>query len=119
MYRRRRARIMEDNDGVVPAYATAGHGLTVDAKGPQRSSRRITTPDDPERGVSKNEFDAMVADIAHETAPTSVAAKTREKAKEKEPEPEVDPNSDADPEDLVLKEPKRKRVKNKRHGRPR
>jgi SecD/SecF fusion protein len=121
MYRRRRQRIMEDNDGVVPAYATAGHGLTVDPKGPQRPARRITSPDDPERGVSKNEFDALVADIAHETAPSSVAAKTRAKPakKEPEPEPEVDPNSDAVPEDLVLKEPKRKRAKNERHGRPR
>jgi SecD/SecF fusion protein len=92
----------------------------VDPKGPQRPGRRITAPEDPERGVSKREFDELVADIAHETAPSSVASKTR--GKDPEPEPEPDPTADAAPEDLVLKEPKRektKRARNKRHGRPR
>jgi SecD/SecF fusion protein len=118
VYRRRRLRIAEDNDGEVPAYATAAHGITVDPKGPQRPSRRITTPDDPERGVSQTEFQQLVADISHETAPSSVAAKTR---KEQE-QPKADPAADAQPEDLVLKDDKRdkpKRPRNKRHGRPR
>ena len=64
--------------------------------------------------------------IAHETGPSSVAAKTRAKAQrdqERKPapqrEPEPDPTADAAPEDLVLKEPKQKRPRNKRHGRPR
>jgi SecD/SecF fusion protein len=116
VYRRRRLRIAEENDGHVPAYATAGHGITVDPKGPQRPARRITAPDDPERGVSKTEFDQLVRDIEHETAPTTVAAKARED------EPEEDPAADATPEDLVLKDTKRdkpKRARNKRHGRPR
>jgi SecD/SecF fusion protein len=121
VYRRRRRRIAEENGGVVPAYASGGHGVTVDPKGPQRPSRRITTPEDPERGVSKREFDELVADIAHETAPASVAAKTRRKDAEPEP-PTPDPTADAAPEDLVLKDPKGdkpKRPRNKRHGRPR
>jgi SecD/SecF fusion protein len=124
LYRRRRHRIAEENDGVVPAYATAGHGITVDPKGPGRPSRRLTTPDDPERGVSQSEFQQLVQDISHETAPGPVAAKTKEREKEPEPEPEpeVDTTADARPEDLVLKDNKRdraKRPRNKRHGRPR
>ena len=68
--------------------------------------------------MSKSEFQQLVQDISHETAPSQVAAKTREK----QPEPEVDPAADALPEDLVLKDNKRdkpKRPRNKRHGRPR
>jgi SecD/SecF fusion protein len=122
IYRRRRRRIAEDNGGVVPAYATDAHGVTVEPRGPARPSRRVTAPDDPERGVSKTEFDAMVRDIEHETAPSPVAAKTRRKP-DPEPEPEPqDPAADARPEDLVLKDNKRdkgRRPRNKRHGRPR
>jgi SecD/SecF fusion protein len=127
VYRRRRHRIAAENGGVVPAYATAAHGVTVEPKGPVRPSRRLTAPDDPERGVSQNEFQQMVADIEHETAPSRVAAKTKEREAEPEPvapepEPEVDTSADARPEDLVLKDNKRdkpRRSRNKRHGRPR
>lgn len=125
LYRRRRARIAESNGGVVPAYATAAHGLTADAKPSKRGARRLTAPEDPERAVSKTEFDQMVADIEHETAPSQVAAKTKTKERERpapQPAPEADPTADALPEDLVLKDDKRdkpKRSRNKRHGRPR
>jgi SecD/SecF fusion protein len=136
VYRRRRTRIAAESGGHVPAYATAGHGLTVEPKGPARPSRRITSPEDPERGVSQTEFQQMVQDISHETAaPGSVAAKTREREREAEktrereaaerqvePEPQEDLTADARPEDLVLKDDKRdkpKRSRNKRHGRPR
>jgi SecD/SecF fusion protein len=116
VYRRRRHRILDETGGMVPAYATAGHGVTVDQRGPQGPARRITAPDDPERGVSKREFDDMVRDIAHETETSPV------RTSERKEEPEEDPAADALPEDLVLKEPKRdkpKRPRNKRHGRPR
>lgn len=123
LYRRRRARIAEDNDGFVPAYATAAHGVTVEPKASKRAARRLTTPDDPSQGVSQNEFQQMVADIEHETAPSQVAAKTKTKERERPaPEPKQDPAADALPEDLVLKDDKRdkpKRSRNKRHGRPR
>ncbi len=118
LYRRRRARIAAESGGHVPAYATAGHGLTVDPKEPKGPSRRITSPDDPERGVSQNEFQQMVQDIAHETAPTRVAQKERDA----EPEPEPDVAADASPDELYLKDDKRdkpRRSRNKRHGRPR
>ncbi len=120
LYRRRRMRIVEDTGAPVPAYATDAHGITVDPKGPKRPGRRITAPEDPERGVSQTEFQQLVADIAHETAPGQVAAKTQTKPKPQAPE--QDPAADALPEDLVLKDNKRdkpKRSRNKRHGRPR
>jgi SecD/SecF fusion protein len=120
VYRRRRQRIVEDTGAPVPAYASDVHGITVEPKGPKRSDRRITTPDDPERGVSQSEFQQLVQDIAHETAPAQVAAKTKTKPKPAPPEPKEDPAADALPEDLVLKDDKKpKRPRNKRHGRPR
>jgi SecD/SecF fusion protein len=127
VYRRRRIRIAEENGGVVPPYATAAAAITVDPK-ERRARGRLTAPNDPERGVSKTEFDELVRDISHETAPGTVAAKTRatqsEKAEPeaKAPKPKPDPTADALPEDLVLKDDKRdkpKRPRNKRHGRPR
>jgi SecD/SecF fusion protein len=134
VYRRRRRRIAEDNGGVVPAYATAAHGLTIDPKGPVRPSKRLTTPDDPEQRVSQTEFDDMVRDIEHvaPAGPAAPATKTRGRRArteeqpeppEQAPEPPEDPTADARPEDLVLKDspkPNRpKRSRNKRHGRPR
>ncbi|QEC48899.1 hypothetical protein FSW04_15830 [Baekduia soli] len=99
----------------------------------RRPGNRLTAPEDPERGVSQDEFQELVRDIEHETGPATgrVAAKPRSKARPKaepeptppaaEPEP-VDPTADALPEDLVLKDDKRdrpKRSRNRRHGRPR
>jgi SecD/SecF fusion protein len=114
-YRRRRLRIVEDTGAPVPAYATDAHGITIDPRGPKRSGRRLTAPDDPERGVSQSEFQQLVQDIAHETAPSTVASQTRDER----PAPKSDPAADATPEDLVLKDDKPKRARNKRHGRPR
>jgi SecD/SecF fusion protein len=138
VYRRRRAQIAQANGGVVPAYATADHGITVEPRSERRAARRVTAPDDPERGVSKSEFDAMVRDIQHETAPTGTPARRgRRPDPEPEPEPaaeaeperesppgrEQDPTADAQPEDLVLKDTtrrdKNKRSRTRRHGRPR
>jgi SecD/SecF fusion protein len=117
LYRRRRIRIVEDTGAPVPAYAADAHAITVDPKDPKRPRGRLTAPEDPERGVSQSEFQQLVADISHETAPGPVASKTR--AKPKPEQPEADPAADATPEDLVLKDDKGKRPRNKRHGRPR
>jgi SecD/SecF fusion protein len=112
VYVRRRRRIAEDNDGVVPAYAVGPTGALVDvAAADNRPVRRVTQPEDPARGVSKTEFDEMVRDL-HVDAPPTVTA-------------ERDPTADLDPEDLVLKDdkkpktPKPKRPRNRRHGRSR
>jgi SecD/SecF fusion protein len=114
VYVRRRRRIAEENGGVVPPYAIAAAGAPVDVPPVEkaRPGRRITQPDDPQRGVSQSEFQEMVRDL-HVDAPTVTA------------EPERDPSADLDPEDLVLKDdkskraPKPKRPRNRRHGRSR
>jgi SecD/SecF fusion protein len=111
VYVRRRRRIAEDNNGVVPAYAVGASGALVDvAPTESRPTRRITQPQDPAQGVSKAEFDDMVRDLHVEAPPTATA--------------ERDPTADLDPEDLVLKDdkpkaPKPKRPRNRRHGRSR
>jgi SecD/SecF fusion protein len=115
VYMRRRRRIAEDNGGVVPAYAVAAGGAPVDVAPPEkeRPSKRLTQPDDPQRGVSQTEFQEMVRDL-HVDAPSTATA-----------EPEQDPAADLAPEDLVLKDdktkrpPKPKRPRNRRHGRSR
>jgi SecD/SecF fusion protein len=114
VYERRRSRIADQFGGMVPAYAVATAGAPVDVAPSERERRRrrITEPDAPERGVSRQEFDDMVRDLHVDTPPSSTATAER------------DPTADADPEDLVLKDDKAKRDKpkrprNKRHGRSR
>jgi SecD/SecF fusion protein len=115
VYERRRVRIAAQFGGVVPAYAVATAGAPVDvAPSEKRRGRRITEPEAPDRGVSRQEFDDMVRDLHVDAPPASTA--TAERAR--------DPAADADPEDLVLKDDKAKRDKpkrprNKRHGRSR
>jgi SecD/SecF fusion protein len=125
VYMRRRRRIAEDNGGVVPAYAVASGGAPVDVAPPEKVRRRgrITEPEDPQRGVSKTEFDEMVRDLDVD-APRQRTA-TAEREVEPEVEPEPDPAADLAPEDLVLKDdkakrtPRPKRPRNRRHGRSR
>jgi SecD/SecF fusion protein len=112
VYIRRRRRIAEENGGVVPAYAVAAGGAPVDVAPAEKTGpgRRLTQPDDPQRGVSQDEFQELVRDLHVDAPPTATA--------------ERDPAADLDPEDLVLKDdkPKRdkaKRPRNRRHGRSR
>jgi SecD/SecF fusion protein len=114
VYVRRRRRIAEEHGGVVPPYALATGGAPVDVAPADtvRPGRRITEPDDPQRGVSQTEFDEMVRDLHVDTPPQRTATAER------------DPAADLDPEDLVLKDDKAKRDKpkrprNRRHGRSR
>jgi SecD/SecF fusion protein len=108
VYERRRARIAAQFGGLVPAYAVATDGKPVDVAPPERKRRttRITQPEDPSRGVSREEFDEMVRELHADPA-----AKTA--------------TVERDPTDLVLKDepkPRRdkpKRPRNKRHGRSR
>jgi SecD/SecF fusion protein len=116
VYERRRSRIAEQFGGIIPAYAVATGGAPVDvAPQERRGSRRVTEPETPDRSVSQREFDEMVRDLHVDEPRTSTATADRA---------ERDPAADADPEDLVLKDdkPKRekqKRPRNKRHGRSR
>jgi SecD/SecF fusion protein len=114
VYERRRSRIAEQFGGVIPAYAVATAGAPADVAPAEerRGGRRITEPETPDRSVSQREFEEMVRDLHADEPRASTATAPR------------DPAADADPEDLVLKDdkPKRekqKRPRNKRHGRSR
>jgi SecD/SecF fusion protein len=143
-YRNRRARIVREL-GAVPAYATTVGGAPVDVE-PDRKRRRtrrgsLVAPEEPGEQLSRDEFQELVRDL--DVEPDSAAgrkarASTRRpsggagagvaeqappaKPQRSEPEPpQRDPAADLTPEDLVLKQdkpaPKRKRPRNKRHGR--
>jgi SecD/SecF fusion protein len=112
VYRRRRHFLAQENNGVVPAYA---EDLSdADTTGPARRRERLTAPDDPNRQVSREEFDAMVRDLHVDAPPTGTAVK--------DPEPTRQPAPDASPDDLVMKDdktPKPRKPRNKKHGRSR
>ena len=134
VYRRRELAIAAENDGVVPAYATASAAVEVAPKQRARRSERLTAPDDPDRGVSREEFEELVRDL-HVDPPArgGRAAVAAPKAKTKAaPKPrETDPAADATPEDVVMPDrpdggvgsskPKRSAAAKRRskHGRPR
>ncbi len=87
---------------------------------PKRRRDRITSPESPDRQVSREEFDEMVADLGLEEATRRSATATAEQEDDVAPAPEQDPAADLSPEDLVMKdEPtkKPKRPRNRRHGR--
>jgi SecD/SecF fusion protein len=107
---RRRRKMIVDELGSVPAYATSVGGGPVDVTPEERkrARRRLTSPDDPTQ-VSREEFDEMVRDLHADPAPAATAVR--------------DDAADASPEDVVMQQPdqppggKRKRPRNKRHGR--
>lgn len=105
---RRRRKVIENELGEVPAYATSVGGGPVDVAPAERkrARRRLTSPDDPQN-VSREEFDEMVRDLHADAPPTATAVK--------------DETADAAPEDVVMpqdeKKPRAKRPRNKRHGR--
>ena len=125
VWRRRRQTILSAL-GEVPAYATELGGAPVDVapKERRRARRRLTAPDDPERGVSASEFEEMVEDISHETADASRPGGTstpgrratrgggKSRAAVDEPAPPkpapVDDAADAQPEDVVMPDEERK-----------
>jgi SecD/SecF fusion protein len=117
VYRRRRAMVMAENNGHVPAFATAvgGGPVDVDPGGPKRPRRSLTTPEDPAQGVSREEFDEMVRDLHADAPATATGTAVRE----------PDPTADADPSDVFMKDDgngrraKDRKPRNKRHGRPR
>jgi SecD/SecF fusion protein len=126
VYVRRRSRIAGEHGGLVPAYAMAAAGAPVDVAPPEtrRVARRLTTPDDPQRAVSPTEFDEMVRDLHADAPAASTATAEPEPPAPRRVAPERDPGADLAPEDLVLKDdkPKRdkqRRARNKRHGRSR
>jgi SecD/SecF fusion protein len=148
VYRNRRLRLLAEL-GKVPAYATAGGAAAVELEpaAPSRRRRRGTLNlEEPGEQVSQEEFDQMVRDldIEGEQPPvrsrrsrTAVASRqeaaprasgqengiARQGAEENGAAAEQPPQpaADATPEELVLKEQKRRqrRQRGRRHGRSR
>ncbi|MEA2354231.1 MAG: SecD/SecF fusion protein [Solirubrobacteraceae bacterium] len=128
VYARRRARIAAENGGIVPPYALSGSAaVEVDPNAGRKAGRsgRLTTPDLPEQGISKTEFDALVADLGVEPEPAvpgrkgrggqrtaaappaprpaaKPAAKPSAKPAARAPKPAKDPAADLEPEDVVM-----------------
>jgi SecD/SecF fusion protein len=135
VYRSRERRIRETL-GHVPAYATTAQGGPVDVMpaDPRAGRRRsVTTPADPSQGVSKSEFDEMVANLgvdeqapAPEPATTAGSAATRpaggRRARGRDAAPAAPPpgaEGDDTGSTAAGPEPKPKKPRNRKHGRPR
>ena len=138
-YRQRRARIVREL-GAVPAYATAVGGAPVDVE-PERKKRRSRRggliTEEPGQQISRDEFQELVQDLDVEGEPaarrsgsaqpgagTGARAGRPATAAPRAARPERDPAADLTPEDLVLKDApkpraKRRRPRNRRHGRSR
>ena len=112
VYMRRRRRIAEDNDGVVPPYAVGGQ---------RRAGRRRADRATARRGASRSPRTRRSAS----PRPSSTRwCATCTSTRRPTATAERDPTADLDPEDLVLKDdkpktPKPKRPRNRRHGRSR
>jgi SecD/SecF fusion protein len=132
-YRGRRARIVREL-GAVPAYATALGGQPADVEPVQdrKRTRRgsITAPEEPGEQISRDEFQELVRDLDVDAEPkkqkqrgrAAVVVEDEQAEGETAPEAARDPAADLTPEDLVLKEDPKKRVRtkrprNRRHGR--
>jgi SecD/SecF fusion protein len=142
-YKSRRARIVREL-GVVPAYATTASGKPEDVE-PESKPRRtrrgsLIAPEQPGDQISRDEFQELVRDLEVDTEPQasapsgrrgrasvaqgSAATETPPAAPATSPQGERDPAADLTPEDLVLKDApkpreKRRRPRNKKHGRSR
>jgi SecD/SecF fusion protein len=104
VYRRRRARIAAEHDGIVPAYATAGAAAReVDvAARSARSRRRLTEPPRPDGALPTSEFRELVRDLHAEPPPRRTPERKPESKPAPKPEPRRDPTADAAPEDVVM-----------------
>jgi len=140
-YRNRRARIAREL-GAVPAYATTAGGAPEDVEPAQKRKRTrrgsLTAPEAAGEQISRDEFQELVRDLdveqtgqrsgaaarQTETTRTGVAEPALAPEPDEAEEQHRDPTADLTPEDLVLKdEPKRRekrrRPRNRRHGRSR
>ncbi|MBA2348698.1 MAG: protein translocase subunit SecD [Solirubrobacterales bacterium] len=105
VFRRRKAVYIEQL-GEVPAFADTKLDISTDRKVPNRG--RLTSPETPDRSVSKQEFDDMVRDLHGDVGATKTAEAPPRSA-----------TADATPEEMYMKDTKPKRPRNKKHGRPR
>jgi SecD/SecF fusion protein len=130
VYEARERRIRSQFGGELPAYAVAMAGAPVDvAPKEKRRRERLTQPNDPTQGVSRDEFEEMVRDLgieeAQERQPAAAARsgrpaggrRARSRGNGNPPGPGQDgppkPPADGDSSE------KPKKPRNRRHGRPR
>ncbi len=148
-YRHRRARIVRELGSVPPYATTAtGAHEDVEPEQQSRRSRRgsITAPEDPGQQISQGEFQELVRELDVEEKPPAkpaptrkggnvglaqrpAATKTESDSSEQgngapsDASARKDSGADLLPEDLVLKDDpkpqKRKRTRNRKHGRSR
>jgi SecD/SecF fusion protein len=136
VYLSRRARIEEEHDGVVPAYAVVtigGQAVDEEPVAKPRSRTRLTQPQTPEE-ISAEEFEELKRNLGVEDHEDAVAprAPRRGRAAAAAPapappaRPRLDENGRAPDEaenDGMVQEPPRKPRsgprRNRRHGRPR
>jgi SecD/SecF fusion protein len=127
-----RERRIKERLGFVPAYATVEQGGPVDvAPAAPAGGRRggVTAPQDPSQGVSRAEFDDMVANLGVEEAgrrePAAAAARGNRpaggrRARGRGETPAKPPESGSgDAGAGAGEEPKPKKPRNRKHGRPR
>ncbi|HUA75744.1 MAG TPA: protein translocase subunit SecD [Solirubrobacteraceae bacterium] len=142
-YRNRRARILREQGGVA-AYATTSGGAPEDVEPARQGKRSVSIFGGgggvgTEEQISRDEFQELVRDLDTGQEPqrpgrggrragAAGVAQQERKARqappaqpEQSPEAKRDPAADLTPEDLVLKDdkmaPKRKRTRNRKHGR--
>ena len=113
VYVRRRRRIAEENDGVVPAYAVAAR------RAGRRRAGREAAP-----GAADHAARGSLAGRLEDGVRRDGARPARRRAADRHGRARARPAADLDPEDLVLKDdkpkaPKPKRPRNRRHGRSR
>jgi SecD/SecF fusion protein len=107
IYRARLARVLAEH-GSVPAYALAADGQSVDVAPSQRRRPVAASPDE---GVSRAEFDEMVANLGVETkGPIAPARSTQRPAGGRRARAKQDGDDGDD---------KQRKPRNTRHGRPR
>ncbi len=107
IYRSRIARVLAEH-GAVPAYAVSSEGAPVDVA-PKQRRRQVSAS--PEEGVSREEFDEMVAQLGVETKPAVAPAR----AKQRPAGGRRAASKGGDGDD----ESKDRKPRNTRHGRPR
>jgi SecD/SecF fusion protein len=128
VYAARRKRI-EETLGEVPAYATTAQGGPIDVAPKERPGRRasVTAAQDPSQGVSRAEFEDMVANLgldeaekrepaAAARASTRPAGGRRARLREGQGDP---PRPSQDSGGAAGDQPKPKKPRNRKHGRPR
>jgi SecD/SecF fusion protein len=133
VYAAREKRILETL-GEVPAYATTAQGGPIDVAPKERARRStsVTAPQDPSQGVSRSDFDDMVANLGIEDSKREPAAaapraanrpaggrRARMRAGQEDPPRPTQSGGSGGGDDGGGGQEKPKKPRNRKHGRPR